>query len=324
MYRVTNPIVTLYFSNNLLNVAALAVLAASGASFAQSSVTLSGVVGFGYQTSSAGVKGLTNTDATIAVAGVEDLGGGLKANVSMAFDNTGTTFGSNLLRRNASLGLSGDFGSVSIINTRGGELLTNAMVAPSYLPDGMFDKSGIVNRTQVDVIQYTAPSFSGFTPYLQHVETGTTTTQADGNGAPTYRTNVLGVNYAAGPLAVGLAIKNTSGLASGAVTSNTEAFATYDLGVAKIGVGYDSKMNADSTNNAISTANAAKNATSFGIAVPMGALTIGANYAVRGDAKVTEMAAKYDLSKRTSVRLSAGKQSVDTSNQNRLALVHTF
>ncbi len=305
---------------------ALAVLAASGASFAQSSVTLSGVVGFGYQTSSAGVKGLSISDSTIAVAGVEDLGGGLKANVSMAFDATGSTFGTNspLLRRNTSLGLSGGFGSVSIINTRGGELLTSAMVAPSYLPDGMFDKSGIVNRTQVDVIQYTAPSFSGFTPYLQHVETGTTTTQADGNGAPTYRTNVLGVNYAAGPLAVGLAIKNTSGLPSGAVTSNTEAFATYDLGVAKIGVGYDSKMNADSTNNAISTANAAKNATSFGIAVPMGALTIGANYAVRGDAKVTEMAAKYDLSKRTSVRLSAGKQSVDTSNQNRLALVHTF
>ncbi len=302
---------------------ALAVLAASGASFAQSSVTLSGVVGFGYQTSSAGVKGLTNTDATIAVAGVEDLGGGLKANVSMAFDNTASTFGSNLLRRNASLGLSGDFGSVSIINTRGGELLTNAMVAPSYLPDGMFDKSGIVNRTQVDVLQYTAPSFSGFTPYFQHVETGTTTTQADGNGAPTYRANILGVNYAAGPLAVGLAVKNTN-LPAGAVTTNTEAFATYDLGVAKIGVGYDSKMNADATNNLISAANAAKNATSFGVAVPMGALTIGANYAVRGDAKVTEFAAKYDLSKRTSVRLSAGKQSVDASNQNRLALVHTF
>jgi predicted porin len=197
------------------------------------------------------------------------------------------------------------------------------MVAPSYLPDGMFDKSGIVNRTQVDVLQYTAPSFSGFTPYFQHVETGTTTTQADGNGAPTYRANILGVNYAAGPLAVGLAVKNTN-LPAGAVTTNTEAFATYDLGVAKIGVGYDSKMNADATNNLISAANAAKNATSFGVAVPMGALTIGANYAVRGDAKVTEFAAKYDLSKRTSVRLSAGKQSVDASNQNRLALVHTF
>jgi predicted porin len=303
---------------------ALAVLAASGASFAQSSVTLSGVVGMGYQTSSAGVKGLSISDSTIAVGAVEDLGGGLKANFAMAFDATGSTFASNLLRRNTSVGLSGGFGSVTFANTRGSELLTSAMVAPSYLPDGMFDKSGIVNRTQVDVIQYTAPSMSGFTPYLQHVETGTTTTQADGNGAPTFRTNVLGVTYAAGPLAVGLARKNTSGLPSGAVTSNTEAFATYDLGVAKVGVGYDSKMNEDNTNNAISSANAAKAATSFGVAVPVGALTVGANYAVRGTAKVTEFAAKYDLSKRTAVRLSTGKQSVDTSNQNRIAVVHNF
>jgi len=295
---------------------ALAVLAASGASFAQSSVTLSGVVGFGYQTSSAGAKGLTISDSTIAVAGVEDLGGGLKANVSMAFDATGSTFASNLLRRNTSLGLSGGFGSVSIINTRSGDFLTSAMVAPSYLPDGMYDGSGIITRAAVDVLQYTLPSFSGFTPFVQYVEAGD-----DGNTAAAVKFYVVGTTYTAGPLAVGVQVKKNNNAAAGAVANNTEAFATYDLGVAKFGLGFDSK---NTFASGVTSANAAKSATSVGVSVPLGALTVGANYAVRGTAKVTELAAKYDLSKRTSVRLSAGKQSVDTSNQNRLALVHTF
>ena len=294
---------------------ALAVLAASGASFAQSSVTLSGVVGYGYQTSSAGVKGLTNTDMTFAIGAVEDLGGGLKASVATAFDTTGSTFASTPLRRNSSIGLSGGFGAVSIINTRSGDMLTSAMVAPSYLPDGMYDASGIVTRAPVDVFQYTLPSFSGLTPFVQYVEAG------DGNGAPAAKVYVVGATYANGPLAAGLQVKSNSDAAVGAVKNNTEAFVTYDLGMAKLGLGYDSK---NTFASGVAAADAAKAATSFGVSVPMGALTVGANYAVRGDAKVTEFAAKYDLSNRTSVRISSGKQNVDTNTQNRFAVVHTF
>jgi len=295
---------------------ALATLAAvSGTAFAQSSVTLSGVVGYGYQTSSAGVKGLTNTDMTFAIGAVEDLGGGLKASVATNFDTTGSTFGSTPLRRNSSIGLSGNFGAVSIINTRSSDLLTSAMVAPSYLPDGMYDGSGIVTRAAVDVLQYTLPSFSGFTPFVQYVEVG------DGNGAVGAKVYVVGTNYANGPLAAGFAYKNNSDAAVGTVKSNTEAFVTYDLGMAKVGLGFDSK---NTFASGVAAADAAKSATSFGVSVPVGALTVGANYAKRGDAKVTEFAAKYDLSKRTSVRFSSGKQNVDTNTQNRFAMVHTF
>lgn len=295
---------------------ALAALAVSGATFAQSSVTLSGVVGFGYQTSSAGVKGLTNTDNTFAIGAVEDLGGGLKASVATNFDSTTSTFGGNVLRRNNSIGLSGSFGALSISNTRSSDMLINGMVAPSYLPDGMYDSSGIITRANVDVLQYTLPSFSGFTPFVQYVEAAD-----DGNGASAVKFYVVGTTYTAGPLALGVQVKKNNNAAAGAVSNNTEAFATYDLGVAKFGLGFDSK---NTFASGVTTANAAKSATSVGVSVPLGALTVGANYAVRGDAKVTEFAAKYDLSKRTAVRLSTGKQSVDTSNQNRLALVHTF
>jgi len=257
---------------------------------------------------------------TFAIGATEDLGGGLKAAVATNFDTTGTTFGSTPLRRNSSISLAGDFGSVAIVNTRSSDLLTSAMVAPSYLPDGMYDGSGIVNRTAVDVLQVTLPAMSGFTPYVQYVEAN-----ADGNTTSANKVHVLGVNYAAGALAGGVAYKHTTNLAAGAVANNTEAFVTYDLGVAKVGLGYDSKMNSSTTaGSAISTADAAKSAVSAGVSVPLGAMTVGVNYAKRGEAKVTEFAAKYDLSKRTALRFSSGKQNVDTSSQYRMAVVHAF
>jgi len=296
---------------------ALAALAATSA-FAQSSVTLSGVVGYGYQsgTTAVGNKGFTNTDMTFALGVTEDLGGGLKVSAATNFDTTGSTFASNALRRNSSLGLSGDFGTVAIINTRSSDLLTSAMVAPSYLPDGMYDGSGVIERAPVDVFSYTLPAFGGFTPYVQYVETAT-----DGNTTPAVKVTVVGATYVNGPLRVGAAYKSSTGLAAGAIKGNAEAFATYDLGFALIGVGYDGKVNAAGT---VTADNATKGASSFGLSVPLGALTVGANYAVRGDADVAEFAAKYDLSKRTAARFSFGSQSVDARSQYRLALVHTF
>jgi len=300
---------------------ALAALAATSA-FAQSSVTLSGVVGYGYQsgTTAVGNKGFTNTDMTFALGVTEDLGGGLKVSAATNFDTTGSTFASNVLRRNSSLGLSGDFGTVSIINTRSSDLLTSAMVAPSYLPDGMYDGSGVIARAAVDVFQYTLPAFGGFTPYVQYVETAT-----DGNTTPVAKVTVVGATYVNGPLRVGANYKSTTGLPAGAIKGNAEAFATYDLGFALVGVGYDGKMNATGVGETdVVAANAGKGASSFGLSVPLGALTVGANYAARGDADVAEFAAKYDLSKRTSARFSFGSQSVDARSQYRLALVHTF
>ena len=308
---------------------ALAAVAATGAAFAQSTVTLSGVVGFGYQKSTGtqavaavpastyslgsaavaakgGVSGLTNTDATFRLGMVEDLGGGLKASAAVDYDTTGSTFASTPLRRNANIGLSGGFGSVAIHNTRSGELLTRGMVAPSYLPDGMFDNSGVITRAPVDVLAYTTPAFGAFSGYVQYAEAGT-----DGNGTHANEVVVLGVNYASGPLAAGFALKNTNG--GVAVKNNYEAFATYDLGVAKVGFGLDTK------NNGL-----AKTAWSMGVAAPLGAVTVGVNYAKRDTAKVWEAVAKYDLSKRTNLNASFGKQSVDINNQYRLAVVHNF
>lgn len=293
---------------------ALAALA-STAAFAQSSVNLTGVVGFAYQKAPHEAhKGLTNTDATIAVSVSEDLGGGLRASAAIAYDAASSQFGNALNRRNTSIGLAGGFGSVSLANTRSSDLLTRGMVAPSNLPEGLYNRSGVVARVAVDALTYTAPAMSGFTPYIQYVEANT-----DGGTNPVNKITVLGANYANGPLAAGVAFKSTSGtIPAGAKKTNTELFATYDLGVARVGFGFDSKRTATD-----------KSAMSFGVAAPMGAMTVGLNYAKRDTNKVTEVVARYDLSKRTNINASFGKMTADEAtagkgNQYRIGVYHAF
>jgi len=294
---------------------AAAALAVAGVASAQ--VTLSGTVGMGYQSSTAGVAGMTNTDMNFTLSASEDLGGGLKASAAAAYDTTGSTFGSNVLRRNTSVSLGGGFGTISLANTRSGSALTSAMVAPTSLPDGMFDSSGIVTRAAVDVFQFTGPNMGVLTPWLVYAEAG-----ADGNGASTVKTTQLGANFASGAIAGQVSFKRQTGAGVGAVTSFTEGFVTYDAGVAKFGIAADTKTNGDG--GVLTAANAAKGAVSMGVSAPLGAITLGANYAKRGEAKVTEWVVKYDLSKRTAVRFSSGNQTVDAESQYRLNVVHTF
>lgn len=316
---------------------ALAVLAASGASFAQT-VTLSGLVGAAYQSVDAGAagasRGLTLTDASLNVAVSEDLGGGMKIAVNVGLDSIGSTstsnFGQALLRRNTSMVMSGGFGSVAFLNTRSGNLLTKGMVAPTNLNDGMYDTSGVIARLPVDAIQYMTPTMmGGLNGYVQWVEAGT-----DGSTTPTVGIAVLGANYAAGPLAAGVAYKmfNYPEPSAAIIRKNRlEAFVTYDLGVAKLGFGYDGANVGTVVANAVNDANAM----SLGVSVPMGAITLGANWAKRDANTVNEFVVKYDLSKRTSFNASFGKQSIDADvtpgatngingQQYRIGVYHAF
>ena len=107
---------------------ALAVLAASGAAMAQSSVTLYGIVDAGFGTSKAGVGAASVTQTTVfgsglnnsrwGLKGSEDLGGGLKANFVLEngfSTDTGNTVSSALaFSRAANVGLSGSFGAVTL------------------------------------------------------------------------------------------------------------------------------------------------------------------------------------------------------------------
>lgn len=332
-------------------IVALAALTAVGGVFAQSSVSITGLVGAAYQSvdNSAGTgsaaRGLTLTNADIKLTAVEDLGGGLKAIASVVFETPALSagpapglpssgrFGQGLTRSDTTLGLTGSIGTLTFANTRSTHMLTRGMVAPANLQDGIYDTSGIITRVGVDALTYSIAPISGFTGFIQLVEDSN-----DGNVHAGVFTHVIGVTYANGPMAAGVQFKRSSfdappayavAAANIARTSRYEAFATYDLGVAKLGVGYDGSTTGVAYN---STSDA--NAYSLGLSAPVGAITVGFNWAKRDVNSLTEYVVKYDLSKRTSLNASFGKQTFDAApaasttgvngQQYRVGLYHAF
>ena len=125
---------------------ALAVLAASGAAMAQSSVTLFGIVDTGVayvnrdggDNSRWGVGTSGNATSRLGFRGVEDLGGGLKAGFWLEgeiFGDTGNAGGMNF-KRQSTVGLGGSFGEVRL----GRELTPNFRTNLKY---DVFGATGI-------------------------------------------------------------------------------------------------------------------------------------------------------------------------------------
>ena len=149
---------------------ALAVLAASGAAMAQSSVTLFGIVdtavGYVDNANAAGdsVYGLTtsgNATSRLGFRGVEDLGGGLKAGFWLEgeiFGDDGNAAGFNFTRR-STVSLMGGFGEVRM----GRDLTPNYSKTISY---DLFGQTGI-------------GQFMGWTDWATNSDVGTTVSTAD-------------------------------------------------------------------------------------------------------------------------------------------------
>jgi len=324
---------------------ALAVLAASGASFAQSSVTLSGTYSVSYQkdltntvgngsyaptTAAAATntnnavaavgKGFAVTDANLKLAAVEDLGGGLKASFDYTLE-TGAFRGAAATRADSGIALSGGFGTFAVRNTRSSDLIA-AIASPAIsLPDGLYDSSNIVSRAAGDLVSFTLPAFNGVT---------TSFTMFEGNdgsiSVPTTNKSayIVGLSYANGPLTVGAAFKSVNGADAETKKSNTEVMVSYDLGVARVAYAFDGSS-AKSTATTSALLPYKKDANGFSVTVPAGAFTVGANYFTRGTNKVTEVGATYALSKRTSLSVASGKQTADANGQQmRIRMAHAF
>lgn len=285
---------------------AMAVLAASGASFAQ--VTLYGVVGAGYQQQratvvAAGVSTETRTDGISNVAaigggrfgmrGTEDLGGGLSANFNLeATANTsdgtdgGATTANQLFNRQSTIGLAGGFGEVKLGRT----------FTPVYQVVGasdVFDDTGIstVNMTSAATLAggnrasngifYTTPNtLGGFNVKAMFgtIDTGISSGTAATATAAKTQNSGLSVGYAAGPLAVsaGLGYNETDTAAAGAAVVNARNDAqaisfSYDFGPAKLFAGYvKNKLTADTSLNSY----VENSETNVGVSVPLGAVTL--------------------------------------------------
>lgn len=319
---------------------ALAVLAASGASFAQSTVAIGGTYNFGFQRADNGATKADFFDAKINFSGTEDLGGGLKASflsdvqVGGRQDLTTTQTTANQAKvggvwgRNAIVSLSGAFGTVTGGRVESTNLHQSAQLAGASLSDG-FDKAGLAGAvSNYNTIGYTLPAFNGFTVGVSQSKS-LNDKFAPANGTANEETTVgtISASYTNGPLVAGVARKAVDA-ANATTGTKLEMFATYDLGVAKFGLGYGNNSGA---------AYSGENATVIAsvVAPISGALTLGADFASRNaggasataDGKAYAIAANYMLSKRTKINATIGKlegTSLTGNGQYRVGLFHNF
>ena len=236
---------------------ALAVLAASGAAMAQSSVTLYGVADTGvtYTSGKENVYGLThlggNTNSRLGFRGVEDLGGGLKATFQLEAgvgidDGTDYFTGSGMaFRRISKLGIEGGFGAVSM----GRELTASYMAVSRYdvfgdtgIGASLAWKNGYDARTQ-NAISYYTPTISGFRAGINY---------GFGEQVEARDSRYVGVGlaYDNGPISVGFGYdrqNNVSAAATAAIfdankvaqdLSTWQLGGSYNFGVAKAAAFY--------------------------------------------------------------------------------------
>jgi len=339
---------------------ALAVLAASGASFAQSSVTIYGIVDayVGSNKTATGVAGQSISNTVLNSGGVdgsrwgfkgtEDLGGGLKANFVLeqgfsvdtgAGGQTTTNFGGTAatatFSRYAYVGFSGGFGEIKLGKTGTAyddvENSANAVFNSGLSAQAnTFRSSSQYTWNPSNSILYATPVFSGFSGEVSYAlgeNKNATTGESAGN------VSAFNVKYAQGPVLVTLGYQTEKATGNANATKFTQLNGAYDFGVAKLQLAYG-KVTQNLTPDT--------NEYQIGVTVPVStALAVSANYAnSKDDAIGTTAEVKrsgyglglaYTLSKRTYVyggyRAETAKQDATPTTDTSLFAVgvhHVF
>jgi len=272
--------------------------------------------------------------------------------------------------RIAELSLSGGFGTLQI----GRNNNSIASTVGIYQVSGLKLVSGIDNSTQAgriiagsartNRIAYATPTMSGVTAYA-----GLTPVRKLPNANLAIATNdaanpdqfkdsfAVGVTFVQGPMAAvidytsspatvntaiaGVVASTTVAGMQGYAASNgvkyTTAGASYDLGIAKVGLGYQATNAVRRVGN---TDADPKNTTLVSANVPMGAVSIGFVYGTRGNSSTTTtsnavtqmgLGTVYSLSKRTSLYamyndINVGKATTSTGDvrETHVGVSHTF
>ncbi|MES2839223.1 MAG: porin [Pseudomonadota bacterium] len=333
---------------------ALAVLATTGAAFAQSSVTLYGRIDASVGSSKVGAPGAAASSTQLfsgaltstrwGLRGSEDLGGGLKAifGLEQGFDaSNGTQAAGSAFDRQSIVGLSGGFGAVkfgrhdtSFDDIRDLTVSSNIFDSGTFATtEGVVGTSGYAGVGQLadygdrasNQIRYESPSFGGFSAGFSY--------GLDEQSAPVKRdVTAFNLRYKAGSLDVGYGYQeNANEVAASNLEYNTLG-AAYNFGSFRISGGWNQVKNKASRKS---------DAYSIGAIVPVGALDFSLGYSTakakqgsatfeKGDAFSAAVA--YNMSKRT--RLYAGLTTGDIENAAgtkvrerevyALGLAHTF
>jgi predicted porin len=302
---------------------ALAAVAATGTAFAQSSVTMYGLVDMAVTSIKQGGDTITSlanegqASNRLGFRGVEDLGGGMSATFVLEgglSPDTGTPGGLNFLRQ-STLGLRGGFGEVrlgrdytptfwnhsayTVFGTNG---LGNSATTFSVLGSGA---STLVRAD--NSISYFTPNISGFQAQAMF-----SLKESAASNTPNEYAGIR-LTYNAGPLSASLATASEGSNVAANSYKRTNMGATYDFGMAKVFFFHvRSEFGARKNNQ-----------TALGVTAPVGPGTIKASYlqanynAAAGDTDAKHMTIGYDypLSKRTIVYAVASKIS-NKSNAN--------
>jgi len=318
---------------------ALAALALVASTAAMAEVQISGRIEAGWQSvsgttgpTSSGFSSYNLQNSELRVTGSEDLGGGMKANFYLAsgFEtNNGSQGpggeGAALFNRGATVGISGDFGSISLGRWFAPTTLLFATGDPNASNSNsvlhMVSSGMSANFWNDRAINYSSPTIGGFNLLLQYADANpeATATAAAATGknqgygisytglenatfswaqhrngcnatsGNCWTSSVGGANYTVGAWKVGIGFTNTS--------AGTGAFTNYDQG-------YDQANG--SVFNGSHAAGAKSSGTFGGVAYNLTeATTLGLSYytnkraAEADSADLTALSVRHSLSKRT-------------------------
>jgi len=305
---------------SLVAVAALAVL--GGSAFAQSNVTLSGVIKGGLtqnKYSNGQVAASPNGSNTsvadgssrFIIGGREDLGGGLYGifQIDTRFrvdDNGGAPASSPLATGNTFVGLAGGFGSIRLgkldthycLGSDEHGVRATALQASSCgilgFVVGSAGANAIANASRsTNLVRYDIPAFvPGLTGGVAY-STGIAGAGSDGAIGQGGKGRAWNVNagYAAGPISLGASVwnnraedRNTT-VARGPDQKAWTLTGAWNFGVAKVGLTYDESklLNAPANAGFVETK---RRAYSVPVTVGLGAGTLLATYTKASDAKV--------------------------------------
>ena len=245
---------------------ALAVLTASGVSFAQSSVTISGTFdpsvanakttyGNGNSVTQNTIRNNSQGTSQVTIVGTEDLGGGLKANFLFEndFDASKESTGNFASKGGEQyVGLSGGFGAIQIgaantpsldvsgrtpFGTKIGSGFANGGGTGTGKGTASYGVQGLGHVRENNSVVYTAPTMSGFTPKVGYQFNTDAIAEANVNAAATKRAAArtdLGLSYVNGPLTAVIAQYQQKD-----VYKQTHGYVAYQIGALKATYGFN-------------------------------------------------------------------------------------
>jgi predicted porin len=314
---------------------ALAAVAATGAAFAQSTVTLSGQVDVSYGKLIGETKASMSEvhGSRIRFLGSEDLGGGLKANFGLEerfrVDNgaaTGVRF-----QGFSTVGLSGGFGSVNF----GRQYTANFTNANNKADPWGGDTAGALRAIGMQTTYVRVANSVRYDGAFGPVKVAASVGLKE--GTETKNESSIAISYGAGPLEVGVGTVN--GADNNGKGRLTNAFVSYDLGVAKLSAGLGHRTvgtaaAAAAVNNVPALVVGEKHeGWLIGATIPAGPGTARVGYArAKNDTTGVTTNSKvgvgyvYPLSKRTRVEADFGRDSKAAAEKNgyTLAVTHSF